>query len=53
VYYEAVVATEDARARTWAAERSAAELHRYRHLQSKETKVLTAVVTSLLALFVR
>jgi hypothetical protein len=51
--WEGYVGKEDARWRTWEAERKAAANHRFRHFKSKESQVLSAVVTSLLALFVR
>ena len=51
--YLGIIGTEDAKVRQWEAERKDALAVRTKHMKSKETKVLTAVATSLLALFVR
>jgi hypothetical protein len=44
---------ESAKLETTRAERKAAENHRFRELKTPEAKVLTAVVTSVLGLFLR
>jgi FixJ family two-component response regulator len=51
--YEGYIATEVAKLETRRAERSAAQRWRFRHLKSKESQVLTAIVTSVLQLFLR
>jgi hypothetical protein len=51
--YEAYVASEVAKFETQRAERKAAENWRFRHIKSKESQVLTAIVTSVLQLFLR
>jgi hypothetical protein len=48
--YSVVDAAKD---RTARAERKAEEHHRFREIKSPEAKVLTAIVTSVLGLFVR
>jgi len=53
VFYEGYVGSEIAKLETERAERKAAENWRFRHLKSKEIKVLTAVLTSVLGLFLR
>jgi hypothetical protein len=42
-----------AKERTARAERKAAESHRFREIKTPEAKVLTAIVTSVLGLFIR
>ena len=51
--YEGYVAGEIAKLNTRRAERKAAENWRFRHLKTRETKVLTAVLASVLGLFLR
>lgn len=51
--YEGYVASDIAKLRVQRAERKAAERWRFRHLKTKESKVLTAVLTSVLGLFIR
>lgn len=51
--YEGYVATQTYRDTIRLAEREAARRWRFRHLKTPESKVLTAVITSVLALFVR
>jgi len=53
MYFEADIGSEIARLETPRAERRAAERWRFRQLKSKESQVLTAVVTSVLQLFLR
>jgi hypothetical protein len=45
--------SDAAKLETSRAERKAAEKHRFREFQTPEAKVLTAVVTSVLGLFIR
>ena len=51
--YEAYVGSEVSKVETKLAERRAAERWRFRHFKSKESQVLTAIVTSVLQLFLR
>jgi FixJ family two-component response regulator len=53
MYFEGIVASEISKLETPRAERRAAERWRFRHLKSKESQVLTAVVTNILQLFLR
>ena len=53
MYYEFFVAADEVRARTKRAEKKAAENWRFRHLKSKESQILTAIVTNVLGLFLR
>ena len=53
MYFEGVVASEISKLETKRAERSATERWRFRHLKTKESKVLTTIVTSMLQLFLR
>ena len=53
MYFEGLIASDIAKLETARAERKAAENWRFRHLKSKESKVLTAIVTSVLQLFLR
>ena len=53
MFYEGYIATEISRFETKRAERKAAENWRFRHLKTKESQVLTAIVTSVLQLFLR
>ncbi|HUT19117.1 MAG TPA: hypothetical protein VM366_08150 [Anaerolineae bacterium] len=46
-------ATEVAKLETAQAERRAAESHRFRDIKTPEAKVLTAIITSVLGLFLR
>jgi hypothetical protein len=47
------LATEEARWRTWEAERNAAKKHRFRRFKSKESQAVTAVITAVLTFLVR
>jgi len=51
--YEGYIATEVSKYETKLAERKAAENWRFRHIKSKESQVLTAIVTGVLQLFLR
>jgi hypothetical protein len=51
--YEAYIASDIAKLETQRAERKAAENWRFRRFKSKESQVLTAIVTSVLQLFLR
>jgi hypothetical protein len=51
--YEGYIGSEISKLETERAERRAAENWRFRHLKSKESQVLTAIVTSVLQLFLR
>jgi hypothetical protein len=51
--YEGYIATEVSKFETKRSERKAAENWRFRHLKSKESQALTAIVTSVLQLFLR
>ena len=53
MFYELQVAAEEAQARTVRAEKRAAWNWRFRHLKTKESQVLTAIVTNVLGLFLR
>ena len=53
MYFESLIASDIAKLETERAERKAAENWRFRHLKAKRSKVLTAIFTSVLALFVR
>jgi hypothetical protein len=51
--YEAYVAADAAKDRIKRAERKAAENWRFRHIKSPESKIATAIITSVLGLFLR
>ena len=51
--YEGYVATEDTKMRVKRAERTAAANWRFRKFKSPEAKVTTAILTSVLGLFLR
>ena len=53
MFYEAYIASEVSKLETKRAERRAAEKWRFRHFKSKESQVLTAIVTNVLQLFLR
>ncbi len=53
MFFEGYVASEVSKVETARAERRAAERWRYRHLKSKESQFVTAVLTAVLGLFVR
>ena len=53
MFYEGYIATEVWKYETKLAERKAAENWRFRHFKSRERQVLTAIVTSVLQLFLR
>ena len=51
--YEGFIASDVWKMETKRAERRAAENWRFRHLKSKESQVLTAIVANVLQLFLR
>jgi hypothetical protein len=53
MFFEGYMASEIAKMETKQAERRAAARWRFRHIKSRESKALTAIITSVLGLFVR
>ena len=51
--FEGYVASDIAKLETKRAERKAAENWRFRHFKSRESQVMTAIVTNVLQLFLR